>query len=183
MTSLKLFGSYNICARFAPGFLFLLCAYLLKGCDIANLDTNSILYISIVVILSAVLGFISSSIIKILERCIWKCCGNPMISHLKKYNNELYENLLEEYKTDENIKIQILKNTRDDSKLFWKNVSYGFFRNSILLSVMCLYFSYFTNYFCHNLIVCLFVIFMTYISSDYYAEQAIESYREKTSKC
>lgn len=179
MTDLKqLFGSYNICARFAPGFLFVLTLYFLLGYDIAYLESNSIIFIALIIILSAISGFISASISKIFEQSFWKLIGNPTILYLKRYQTEIYNELSEKYKDDNKIITNILKTTRGDSKLFWKNVVYGFFRNSILLSIACLFFSYQTQYFCWNLIVSLLVVFITCASTYYYAHQAIESYRE-----
>ena len=176
----QLFGPYNLCARFAPGFLFLIGVYLLEGYSLEKLQNNSIIYIVILVILSATFGFISSSIIKIIERRLWGYFGNPIILYLKRKEEILYKDLLNRYKEDNTVVACVLKKTREDSKLFWKNVSYGFFRNSILLSLCCLYFSYSTIYFCRNVVVCLFVIIMTCVCTFYYAQQAIESYREIT---
>ena len=156
----QLFGPYNLCARFAPGFLFLIGVYLLEGYSLEKLQNNSIIYIVILVILSATFGFISSSIIKIIERRLWGYFGNPIILYLKSKEEILYKDLLNRYKEDNTVVACVLKKTREDSKLFWKNVSYGFFRNSILLSLCCLYFSYSTIYFCRNVVVCLFVIIM-----------------------
>ncbi|MCV3398257.1 hypothetical protein L8V83_03050 [Campylobacter lari] len=173
-------GTYNICARFTPGFLCLLSIYILLGFDIEKLETNSIAYISIFVILSSILGFLSSSIVKIIEQKIWKYCGNPTINYLKNNEKDLYERISEKIKNDKDIMTCILKITRDDTKLFWKSVSYGFFRNSILLSLLLLYFSYKTDYFLWVLAICVFIIFATFIMSRYYAQQAIESYKEIT---
>ncbi|HEB9279512.1 hypothetical protein [Campylobacter jejuni] len=88
--------------------------------------------------------------------------------------------MYEKIKNDKCIMTCILKITRDDTKLFWKNVSYGFFRNSILLSLSSLCFSYKTDYFLWILAICIFIIFATFIMSKYYAHQAIESYKEIT---
>ncbi|MBO6091485.1 MAG: hypothetical protein J6P00_04635 [Acetobacter sp.] len=176
----QLFGPYNLCARIAPGFLFLISVYLLKGYSLAKLQNNSIIYIAILIILSATFGFISSSIIKIVERCLWGYFGNPIILYLKRKEKTLYKELLNVCKEDNIVVACILKKTREDSKLFWKNVSYGFFRNSILLSFCCLYFSWSTSYRRENVTIFLFVIGMTFVSSFYYAQQAIESYREIT---
>ncbi|HFP7505937.1 TPA: hypothetical protein ACHD73_001947 [Campylobacter jejuni] len=173
-------GTYNICARFTPGFLCLLSIYILLGFDIEKLKTNSIFYIGIFIILSSILGFLSSSIIKIIEQKIWKHYGNPTINYLKNNEKDLYEKMYEKIKNDKCIMTCILKITRDDTKLFWKNVSYGFFRNSILLSLSSLCFSYKTDYFLWILAICIFIIFATFIMSKYYAHQAIESYKEIT---
>lgn len=180
MTDLKqFFGSYNICARFAPGFLFVIALYFLLGYDITYLESNSVIFMTLVIILSTISGFASASIIKFFEQSLWKI-RHPTILYLKYYQTEIYNELLEEYKDDNKIITNILKVTREDSKLLWKNIAYGFFRNSILLSIACLFFSYQTQYFCWNLGNCLFVVFMTCVNSYYYAHQAIESYKEKT---
>lgn len=184
MTDIKqLFGSYNICARSAPGFLFVVALYFLLGYDIRYLESNSVVFIILIITLSNVAGFTSSTLIKVVEQqCIWRIFGNPTILYLKCCQEELYKELLEKYKDDNKIMTDIRKTTREDSKLFWKNVNYGFFRNSVLLSIACLFFSYQTQYFCWNLGICLFVVFMTCVSSYYYAHQAIESYKEITLK-
>mgnify|MGYP004491286153 CR=1 FL=1 len=86
-------------------------------------------------------------------------------------------------KEEKNIITKIKKYTRKDSKTFGKNISYGFFRNSILLSFICLYFSYFYKthkYFYINIAICLFILLMTFISARYYAHQIVESYKEIT---
>ena len=151
MNDLKqLFGSYNICARFAPGFLFIISIYFLLGYDIDKLGQNSIIFMVLFIILSGVCGFISATLIKIIERILWKLIGNPTIIYLKIVEKFFYQELLEKYKNDEDIMIDILRTTRDDNKLFWKNIAYGFFRNSILLSLACFYFSYHTQYFATN---------------------------------
>lgn len=173
-------GTYNICARFTPGFLCLLSIYILLGFDIKKLETNSIFYICTFVILSSILGFLSSSIIKIIEQKIWKSCGNPTINYLKNNEKDLYERMREKIKNDKDIMTCILKITRNDTKLFWKNVSYGFFRNSILLSLFSLYFTYKTDYFLWNIVICVFIICATFQMSKYYTHQAIESYKEIT---
>ncbi|MBF7044150.1 hypothetical protein [Campylobacter volucris] len=171
-------GVYNICARFTPGFLCLLSIYILLGFDIEKLETNSIFYIGIFVILSSLLGFLSSAIIKEAEQKIWRYRGNPTINYLKNNEKDLYKRMYEKIKNDKDIMTCILKSTRDDTKLFWKNVSYGFFRNSILLSLLPLYFSYKTDYFLWILAICILIVFVTFIMSRYYAQQAIESYKE-----
>ncbi|ENQ6619288.1 hypothetical protein ACEQHX_000417 [Campylobacter lari] len=117
---------------------------------------------------------------KIIEQKIWKYRGNPTINYLKNNEKDLYEKMREKIKNDKDIMTCILKITRDDTKLFWKSVSYGFFRNSILLSLLLLYFSYKTDYFLWILAICVFIIFATFIMSRYYAQQAIESYKEIT---
>ena len=179
MTDLqRLFGSYAICIRIAQGFLFVLALYFLLRYDIAYLESNSVIFIT----LSTVVGFISSILIKIVGQCIWRIFGNPTILYLKCYQIEIYKKLLDEHKNDEDIRIHILATIRGDSKLFWKNIAYAFFRNSILLSIVCLFFSCQTKYFYWNLGICLFVVFMTCVSSYYYAHQAIESYKEITPK-
>lgn len=179
MTDLKqLFGSYNICARFAPGFLFIVALYFLLDDDIRRLESNGIIFIILIVILSAVSGFISASIIKLLERYFWRKFGNPTICYLKSQHKNLYEELLLKHKDDKQIMIYILVVTRGDSKLFWKNIAYGFFRNSILLSLICLFFSWNTQYFYWNLGICLGIVYMTFLTTYYYAHQAIQSYQE-----
>lgn len=182
MNDLKqLFGSYNICARFAPGFLFIISIYFLLGYDIDKLGQNSIIFMVLFIILSGVCGFISATLIKIIERILWKLIGNPTIIYLKIVEKFFYQELLEKYKNDEDIMIDILRTTRDDNKLFWKNIAYGFFRNSILLSLTCFCFSH-TQYFIANLIVSVATIIMTFVSSIYYAHQAIKSYQEAKHK-
>lgn len=173
----QLFGSYNICARFAPGFLFILAMYFLLGYDIKKLESNSIVFIMLIVILSIISGFTSASLIKFIEWLIWKKF-NPTINYLKMHHKELYENLLLKYKDDKQIAVNILVATRDDNKLFWKNIAYGFFRNSILLSFVVLFFSKNTQYFYWNFLICLFIVFMTFVSTCYYTHQVIESYQE-----
>lgn len=185
MNDLKqLLDSYNICARFAPGFLFITSIYFLVDWDINNLKNNSILFIVLLIILSGVCGFVSASMIKFIERFIWNKFNNPIIRYLKNKEKELYNELLNECKKEEkNIITKIKKYTRKDSKTFWKNISYGFFRNSILLSFICLYFSYFYKshkYFYINIAICLFILLMTFISARYYAHQIVESYKEIT---
>lgn len=182
MTDLKqLFGSYNLCARFAPGFLFILAVYFLLGYDIEKLESNSLIFITLIIILSIISGFASASLIKFIEWFVWKNF-NPTIYYLKSHHKELYKNLLLKYKDDKQIIINILTTTREDSKLLWKNIAYGFFRNSILLSFICLFFSCQTQYLYWNLGICLFIVFMTFVSTCYYAHQAIESYKEIISK-
>lgn len=193
MNDLKqLLDSYNICARFAPGFLFIISICFLLGYDIKNFKSNSIFSIALLIILSGVCGFVSASIIKFAERFIWDKFNNPIIRYLKKKEKELYRKLLDKYKdTKEEKEInnfivaEILKCTREDNKTFWKNISYGFFRNSILLSFICLFFSYsskYYQYFYINIAICLFILLMTFISAGYYAHQIIESYKEITFK-
>lgn len=182
MNDLKqLFDSYNICARFAPGFLFIVSIYFLLGYDITNLKDNSIFSIALLVILSGVCGFISATLIKIVERILWKLIGNPTIIYLKIVEKFFYQELLEKHKNDKNVMVDILRTTRDDNKLFWKNIAYGFFRNSILLSLMCFYFSH-TQYFIANLIAFVATIIMTFVCAKDYAHQAIKSYQEAKHK-
>jgi len=181
MTDLKLFGTYNLCARFAPGFLFIVLVYTLKGYDLSRLETNSFVYIVTIVILSFICGSISAGIIKIAERLLWRKFGNPTIIYLKCYKKDLYNGLFRKFGNDDAIKTEILKITRNDEKLLWKNISYGFFRNSILLSIIGFYFSYLAGYFCINLIVYFSILVMTCLSTILYAQQAIESYIEISS--
>lgn len=183
MTDLKqLLDSYNLCARFAPGFLFITAVYFLLGYNIETLQNNSILFIVLLFILSGVCGFISSSLIKFIEQKLWKLWINPTILYLKRNKKDIYKDLFKKHNNDDNIIIYLLEITRGDKKLFWKNVSYGFFRNSILLSLVCLYFSHSTSYFKLNLCVCVVIVVMTFVCSVYYAEQVIKSYQEKTYK-
>lgn len=177
----QLFGSYNICARFAPGFLFVLAIYFLLGYDIKNLESNSVILIVLLCIMSSVCGFASAAIMKIIEQKLWNIYSNPIILYLKKKNKrDIYEDLLSRHNNDNNIIIHILKVTRNDNRLFWKNVSYGFFRNSILLSLVCLYFSYPTEYCYYNIGVCVATLIMTFICSFYYAREAVKGLREIT---
>lgn len=178
MTDLKLFGTYNLCARFAPGFLFIVSIYILKGYDLTKLETNSFVYIVAIVILSFACGSTSANIIKIAERLFWGEFGNPIIIYLKYRKKDLYDGLFKKFRNDDVVKTEILKATREDEKLLWKNILYGFFRNSILLSIVSMYFSYSVGYFCTNFIVFLLIIVMTSLSSFLYAQQAIESYIE-----
>lgn len=177
----QLFGAYKLCARFAPGFLFILAIYFLLGYDIEKLESNSVIYIVLAIILSGIFGFTSASLIKILEQLIWNKFANPVICLLKCLELELYKELFKKHKSNKAIVTYILKLTREDSKLFWKNIAYGFFRNSILLSFIVLFVSWNTQYICWNVAICLFVILMTLVSTYYYALQAIESYKEKNS--
>lgn len=111
MNDLKNFlGTYNICARFTPGFLCLLSIYILLGFDIEKLETNSIVYIGIFVILSSILGFLSSSIIKTIEQKMWKSCGNPTINYLKNNEEDLYKKMYDKLQSDKNIIILYFKN-------------------------------------------------------------------------
>lgn len=176
---IQIFGAYNICARFTPGFLFVLCIYFLCGFDIKSLESNSVIYIAIFVILSAVCGFISSILAKIIEQIIWGCSKNPLIYYLRIFENDLYEKLSTKHKKDDKaIVTDILHNTRKDNKLFWKNITYGFFRNSTLLSCVLIYFSYSTIYLCRNMAACIILIIMTLAATYYYDNQAVESYKE-----
>lgn len=151
------------------------------GYDIEKLESNSLIFITLIIILSIISGFASASLIKFIEWFVWKNF-NPTIYYLKSHHKELYANLLLKYKDDKQIIINILTTTREDSKLLWKNIAYGFFRNSILLSFICLFFSCQTQYLYWNLGICLFIVFMTFVSTCYYAHQAIESYKEIISK-
>lgn len=186
MNDLKqLLDSYNICARFAPGFLFITSIYFLLGYDIKKLKDNSIFSIVLLIILSGVCGFVSASIAKLVERFIWYKLNNPIIRYLKKKEKGLYNELLSKRKEEKNIVINIKKYTRKDNKLFWKYIYYGFFRNSILLSFICLFFSYsskYCQYFYINIAIFLFILLMTFISAGYYAHQIVESYKEITLK-
>lgn len=177
----QLFGSYNICARFAPGFLFVLAIYFLLGYNTENLQGNSIIFIVLLFIISGAFGFISAALAKLIEQKLWKLYGNPTILYLRKNKNKLYTKLLKKQKNDDSIMTYILKITRDDNNLLWKNISYGFFRNSILLSLVCLFFSCSTKYCCYNILICITILVMTFICVFYYAEQAIKSCQEK--KC
>ena len=182
MTDLKqLLDSYNLCARFAPGFLFIVAVYFLLGYDLEILQDNSILFLVLLVILSGICGFTSASIIKLIENLLWKI-KHPTILYLNLFEKVIYKVLLKKHNNDNNIITHLLGTTRDDKKLFWKNIPYGFFRNSILLSFVCLYFSYPTEYFCKNIFVCISLIFMTLICSFYYANQIIKSYQENSYK-
>lgn len=80
----RLIDSYSICARFAPGFLFINSTYFLLDWDINNLKDNSILFIVLLIILSGVCGFISASMIKFIERFIWNKFNNPIIRYFKE---------------------------------------------------------------------------------------------------
>ena len=182
MTDIKqLLDSYNLCARFAPGFLFITAVYFLLEYDVEILQSNSIVFIILLFILSGVCGFSSAAIIKIIEKLLWKI-KNPTILYLSLFEKDIYKTLFKKHSNDNNIITYLLEITRGDNKLFWKNVSYGFFRNSILLSLVCLYFSHSTSYFNLNLCVCAAIVVMIFICSFYYTEQMIKSYQEKTYK-
>ncbi len=112
----QLFGAYNVCARFTPGFL-----------------------------------------------------KKKPQNYMKKY---------EEHGEKEAIS-HIRAKTRDDTKLFWKNIAYGFFRNSILLSLATLSLSCSSEYFFMNISIILITIAMTKICSENYAQQTLESYKER----
>ncbi|BEG58044.1 hypothetical protein NHP21005_17320 [Helicobacter sp. NHP21005] len=90
----------------------------------------------------------------------------------------MYARLCEEY-TEKDIVVHIKGVTRGDERLLWKNIAYGFFRNSILLSLVSLWFSWASGYFYINLIVVVVLMGVTYSCFHYYAQQAIESYKEK----
>lgn len=175
----KLLGPYNICARFAPGYLFLLSIGWICGeVDFIDFESNSILYAGTIIMLSGIVGFMSSSVIKIIESILWRVFGNPTIIYLRFSNNELYKNMVDKYKNDKKILIEILKETRGDDRLFWKNISYGFFRNSIVLVLVLSYLLCQKGFIFYSVAASLFIIFMAFISSIYYAKQAIDSYIE-----
>ncbi|MBM0604168.1 hypothetical protein [Helicobacter pylori] len=97
---------------------------------------------------------------------------------LKKEAPKLYEKICQEHGEKEAIS-HIRAKTRDDAKLFWKNIAYGFFRNSILLSLATLSLSCSSEYFYLNISIILITIAMTKIYSENYAQQALESYKER----
>ncbi len=137
----QLFGAYNVCARFTPGFLFVFALFFLKGEQNTFFQQNSVFFTMLIVMLSSISGFISASLIKIFEQLLWSKCENPTIKYFKKEAPELYEKICQKYGEKEAIP-HIRVKTRDDAKLFWKNIAYGFFRNSILLSLVTLPLSY-----------------------------------------
>lgn len=179
MTDLKqLFGAYSLCARFAPGLLFVVALIFLHGDEALLFQDNNVIFVALIVILSGALGFISALLIKPIEQLVWSYFGNPIILHLKSKHKELYLDLSQK-RTEGEIIVCIKKITRGDDKLFWKNIAYGFCRNSILLSLFSLLFSYSSKYFIINLWVVVLFIAITIFSAYYYAHQAIESYKEK----
>lgn len=179
MIDLKhLFDAYNICARFTPGFLFVFTLFLFEGKQNTFFQQDSVFFVVLIIMLSSISGFLSASLIKILEQFIWNNCGNPTIRYFKKKAPEVYEQIYQEY-GEAGVIPHIKSKTRGDVKLLWKNISYGFFRNSILLALIALPFSHTSKYFCINIQVAVVVIVMTAICSRYYAQQALESYREK----
>lgn len=173
----QLFDAYNLCARFAPGFLFVVALIFLNGEKTLLFQDNSPILITLIIILSGVSGFISASFIKFIEQSIWKHFGNPVICHLKRNDKKLYLHLRKEHGEKE-IVGYMKKITRGDDKLLWKNIAYGFFRNSIPLSLLCLLFSYASKYFYFNVCVVILVVTMTCFCSYCYAHQIIESYKE-----
>lgn len=80
----QLFGAYNVCARFTPGFLFVCALFFLKGEQNTLFQQNSVFFTMLVVMLSSIFGFISASSSKMLERFIWSKCENPTIKYFKK---------------------------------------------------------------------------------------------------
>ncbi|KHL80864.1 hypothetical protein [Helicobacter pylori] len=174
----QLFGAYNVCARFTPGFLFVCALFFLKGEQNTLFQQNSVFFTMLVVMLSSIFGFISASSSKMLERFIWSKCENPTIKYFKKEAPKLYEKICQEHGEKEAIS-HIRAKTRDDAKLFWKNIAYGFFRNSILLSLATLSLSCSSEYFYLNISIILITIAMTKIYSENYTQQALESYKER----
>lgn len=179
MIDLKhLFDAYNVCARFTPGFLFVFALFFLEGKQNIFFQQNSVFFIMLIIMLSSIFGFLSASLIKMLEQFIWNNCENPTIKYFKKEAPELYEQIYHEY-GDKKAISHIKATIRGDTKLLWKNIAYGFFRNSILLALAILPFSYTGKYFYINIQIVFVVIIMTVICSRYYAQQALESYKEK----
>ncbi len=109
---------------------------------------------------------------------IWSKCENPTIKYFKEEAPKLYEKICQEHGEKEAIS-HIRAKTRDDTKLFWKNIAYGFFRNSILLSLATLSLSCSSEYFFMNISIILITIAMTKICSENYAQQTLESYKER----
>lgn len=174
----QIFDAYNICARFTPGFLFVFALFFLEGEQDIFFQQKSVFFIVLIIMLSSISGFLSASLIKMLEQLIWNNCGNPTIKYFKKKAPELYEQISKKH-GEEGVISHIKAETRGDTKLLWKNIAYGFFRNSILLTLSTLPFSYTGKYFYINIQIVFVVIAMTTICSRYYAQQALESYKEK----
>ncbi len=90
----QLFGAYNVCARFTPGFLFVCALFFLKGEQNTLFQQNSVFFTMLIVMLSSIFGFISASSSKMLERFIWSKCENPTIKYFKKEAPKLYEKIV-----------------------------------------------------------------------------------------
>lgn len=176
---MKLFDRYNIFARIAPAFLFGYCTYLVFGINLVFLNNaNSFILVPLVVFVLYPISMFSTFTSKKIEDFFWKKYGNPIIVRLKKRDSQLYNNLLSEHNNNDGIVKFLLGTTRPDEKVFWKNVTYGFFRNALPLSIVFTVISFFTPYF-HYACIWLVVNVLAIIgSTQYFVNQVIDSYLE-----
>lgn len=182
-TLFKKIGTYNIFARFLPSFLYV-CYFDMLNEKIISRTIANFLDIHILIILAIVaipFALISAMISSLIQQFIWRKLGNPIIKTFKKTDLKLFKKLKNKYHEDYKIISHILSVTRQDEKLLMKNIFHGFFRNSIILSllvtaIMCLinydYFLYANIFiFCFNLI-------FSFLSAVYYRKQLFNSYME-----
>lgn len=178
MDLIKLLDRYNIFARIAPAFLFGYCTYLVFGINLVFLNNaNSFILVPLAVFVLYPISMFSTFTSKKIEDFFWKKYGNPLVRHLKKSNPTLYQELSLEKNDDEIVKL-LLKTTRPDEKVFWKNVSYGFFRNALPLSFVFAIISFFTPYFYYACIWLAINFFSILLATSYFANQVIDSYLE-----
>lgn len=179
MDLMKLFDRYNIFARIAPAFLFSYFTLLIFGVNLLFLsNVNSFIFVSLVLFALYPLSMFASIASKKVETFVWNKYGNPIIVCLKKRDLQLYNNLLSEHNNNDGIVKFLLGTTRPDEKVFWKNVTYGFFRNALPLSIVFTVISFFTPYFYYACIWLVANVLAIIGSTRYFANQVIDSYLE-----
>ena len=179
--------NYEFTARYLPALIFTIISeiYILYynqiSFDLGIFDLAKIpLFIIFSLIISVIPKIISTNISGFIQKLYWDKYGNSIIKFLSTTKNLQYKNLLDKFENNDELISKLLKATRGDKKLLSKNIFYGFFRNFTFLVLVFLianaiYFQYFIM---ENVILIIFCIIMTYISSQRYIEQICKSYVE-----
>lgn len=180
-------NEYELKARYIPALIFMIVlefAIINKYFYELDLGWLSMLKIPLLIISSLFLAllpkFCSVIISGYLQTLFWDKYGNTTILYIKKSKKPSFQKLLKLYDNSDSLLNNMLKATRDDRKLFSKNIFYGFMRNFsfLILCFLLINIIYFNYFIFTNIIILVVTLFCLYIASQRYAEQIIMSYIE-----
>lgn len=180
-------NEYDLKARYFPALIFsILLALMLyerfqETLDFGWLDFLKLpLFIITALLFALIPKIIAPTVSGFIQTAYWNKYGNTTVKYIQRSNKKIHTNLLSLFDDTDLLIYDMLAVTREDKKLLAKNIFYGFMRNSSFLAVLLLAINvmYFQYALILNIVTCLMLFILLYISAQRYAEQITNSYLE-----
>lgn len=180
-------NEYDLKARYFPALIFsILLALMLYVCFQETLDFGWLdflklpLFIITALLFALIPKIIAPTVSGYIQTAYWNKYGNTTVKYIQRSNKKIHIELLSLFDDTDILMHDMLAVTREDKKLLAKNIFYGFMRNLSFLAVLLLVINaaYFQYALIINMVTCLILFLLLYISAQRYAEQITNSYLE-----